>query len=62
LGAVRKQELYYSCSVLGIERGCVSVIDDARLPDGMAAVWPLEVVAEHVEAAVRKYSASIVSY
>lgn len=60
MGAIRKQELYYSCSLLGIERGSVTIIDDARLPDGMAAVWPVEVVAEHVEAAVKKYSTSTV--
>jgi hypothetical protein len=62
LGALRKQEIYYSCSVLGIERDSVTVIDDTRLPDGMAAGWPVEVVNEHVEAAIRRYSASIVSY
>ena len=62
MGDIRRQELHYSCSLLGIERGYVTVIDDARLPDGMAAVWPMEVVAEHVEAALRKCSASTVSY
>lgn len=61
LGAIRRQELFYSCSVLGIERSYVTVIDDARLPDGMAEVWPLEVVGKHVESAIKKYSATAVS-
>ncbi|KAL4534267.1 hypothetical protein Ndes2437B_g03552 [Nannochloris sp. 'desiccata'] len=60
LGAIRRQELFYSCSVLGIERSSVTVIDDTRLPDGMAAAWPLEVVGKHVEAAIEKYSATTV--
>lgn len=61
MGAIRRQELYYSCSTLGIKRGYVTVIDDARLPDGMAAVWPKEVVSEYVEAALKKYSINTVS-
>lgn len=61
LGPVRTQELFYACSVLGIQRNCVTVIDDARLPDGMRETWSPQVVAEHAAAAIVKHSINTVS-
>ena len=60
LGPLRSQEMYHACSLLGIDAPCVTVVDDPRLPDGMKSVWPLHVVAEHVEAALHESRAQIV--
>ncbi|XP_044260294.1 N-acetylglucosaminyl-phosphatidylinositol de-N-acetylase [Tribolium madens] len=50
---VRKQELYKSCRMLGIDDSCITVCNHTNLPDRMGAKWPIELVAKlilnHVE-------------
>lgn len=55
LGRVRSQELLHACALLGISRDDVTIVDDARLPDGMHQRWPPAVVAEHVAQAARRF-------
>lgn len=51
-GKIRKLELYHSCSILGIPRSNVILIEDIRLRDGLHSVWPADVVAEYVSRAI----------
>lgn len=55
LGPLRTQEMCYACSLVGIGRDCVQVVDDAQLQDGMQTAWPLEAIAAHVEAAAKRW-------
>ena len=51
-GAVRTAEAHVSARVLGM--AAAEVLDDARLPDGMATAWPAAVVAAAVRGALRR--------
>lgn len=51
-GKIRKSELYHSCSILGVPRSNVMLIEDIRLRDGPHSVWSAEVVADHVSRAI----------
>ena len=51
-GKIRKSELYYSCSILGIPRSNVTLLEDIRLRDGPHSVWSADVVADYVSRAI----------
>jgi N-acetylglucosaminylphosphatidylinositol deacetylase len=51
-GKIRKLELYHSCSILGVPRSNVMLIEDVRLRDGLHSVWPADVIAEYVGRAI----------
>ncbi|PRW58201.1 N-acetylglucosaminyl-phosphatidylinositol de-N-acetylase isoform C [Chlorella sorokiniana] len=58
LGQLRSRELYRACSLLGMRRQDVTIVDDPQLQDGMQQRWPADVVAEHVAAAVQRLQPS----
>lgn len=45
---------------LGLNRQHVSVLDEPDLPDGMQAVWPEAIVAQHVKAYVQRHDVQAV--
>lgn len=51
-GKIRKLELYHSCSILGVPRSNVMLVEDVRLRDGLHSVWPADVIAEYVGRAI----------
>lgn len=60
LGQRRKCELYMSCSVLGIPRRHVQIIEDDGLRDGMGNVWEQERVKQYVVQCMRDIRPDIV--
>ncbi|KAI8103215.1 hypothetical protein M9435_004557 [Picochlorum sp. BPE23] len=60
LGQRRKCELYMSCSVLGIPRRRVQIIEDDGLRDGMGNVWEQERVKQYVVQCMRDIRPDIV--
>ena len=58
LGAVRTKELESVKSYLRLDS--VEVVDDPRLRDGFKERWPVEAVAEHVDAAAKRINADAI--
>lgn len=56
LGKWRKQELYFACSLLGIPRRFISVIEDPRLQDGLTTLWQEDIVAHYVQSEIARLS------
>lgn len=48
LGAQRIDELYYSCSLMGIPQHCVTFVDDVALQDGQYVKWDEVLVGSYV--------------
>lgn len=61
LGRVREKELVASCEILGVTGpDHVRCIEDERLQDHSSVGWDAEVVAETVDAAVKRVNATMV--
>lgn len=45
MGKIRKNELYESCKLLGIEQGNIIVHNHTHLPDAMHVRWPTELLS-----------------
>lgn len=56
MGKTRKQELYNSCKVLGVDESNVIVYNHSDLPDQMSTKWPIEVVAKLISKEIETYN------
>jgi N-acetylglucosaminylphosphatidylinositol deacetylase len=61
LGSVRKQELRQACTILGIHKQNITIVDDPRLQDGMHTDWPTASIIPHITAALDRIRPSKVS-
>lgn len=61
LGSVRTQELLHACTILGIHKQNITIIDDPKLQDGMHTDWPTASITPHITAALDRIQPSKVS-
>lgn len=54
-GNIRKNELFASCKILGIDESSITIIKHSLLPDSMARVWPAELIAGLISNQVEMY-------
>ncbi|XP_068600288.1 N-acetylglucosaminyl-phosphatidylinositol de-N-acetylase [Brachionichthys hirsutus] len=59
-GAQRKQELFNSCSVLGIPHSRINIVDHKHLPDDPDAEWRLSLVSPVIVKHMRAHSINMV--
>ncbi|KAM8834803.1 N-acetylglucosaminyl-phosphatidylinositol de-N-acetylase isoform 1-T1 [Synchiropus picturatus] len=59
-GAQRRQELYNSCTVLGIPASNVSILNYKELPDDPRAEWNISLVSSLIVQHIRKHSINMV--
>lgn len=48
MGTVRKNELYESCKLLGIDENCIFIHNHTLLPDCMKTRWPIDILAKQI--------------
>ena len=53
-GAVRTKEMHRACSLIGVEGGSVTVLDDAKMKDGPDSVWDADHVSRTVLDHIRR--------
>lgn len=56
MGKIRKNELYSSCKVLGIDEGRVIITRHSSLPDCKGAKWPIELISHLILYQVELYN------
>lgn len=56
MGKIRKNELYKSCKILGIDESSILIHNHTLLPDSQKTKWPVELVANLILKKVETYN------
>lgn len=55
MGTIRKNELYESCKLLGIDENCIFIHNHTLLPDSMKVKWPIDILAKQISYYLEAY-------